>query len=193
MAKEKKFMTVDGNNAAAYTSYAFTEVAGMYPITPSSPMADYTDQWAQEGKKNIFGQTVNVCEMQSEAGAAGTVHGSLAAGGTRAPDDESRHDFEFDAGGRRGENLLGQRSQHDAADGRGHAGEIGLGRIKGSGHAQRLECTGQREVGTEPEFRQGDFDGLRLLILEPSGEVRGGEVLFQGRQALHLSGEQDDH
>ena len=80
MAKEKKFMTVDGNNAAAYTSYAFTEVAGIYPITPSSPMADYTDQWAQEGKKNLFGQTVNVCEMQSEAGAAGTVHGSLAAG-----------------------------------------------------------------------------------------------------------------
>jgi len=80
MAKEKKFMTVDGNNAAAYTSYAFTEVAGIYPITPSSPMADYTDQWAQEGKTNIFGQTVNVCEMQSEAGAAGTVHGSLAAG-----------------------------------------------------------------------------------------------------------------
>ncbi len=80
MSKEKKFMTIDGNNAAAYTSYAFTEVAGIYPITPSSPMADYTDQWAEDGKKNIFGQTVNVCEMQSEAGAAGTVHGSLAAG-----------------------------------------------------------------------------------------------------------------
>ncbi|MHB8961918.1 MAG: pyruvate:ferredoxin (flavodoxin) oxidoreductase, partial [Saccharofermentanales bacterium] len=80
MTKEKKFMTLDGNNAAAYTSYAFTEVAGIYPITPSSPMADYVDQWAQQGKKNIFGQTVNVCELQSEAGAAGTVHGSLAAG-----------------------------------------------------------------------------------------------------------------
>ena len=80
MAKEKKFMTVDGNNAAAYTSYAFTEVAGIYPITPSSPMADYCDQWSQEGRKNIFGQTVNVCEMESEAGAAGTVHGSLGAG-----------------------------------------------------------------------------------------------------------------
>ena len=80
MAKEKKFMTVDGNNAAAYTSYAFTEVAGIFPITPSSPMADYVDQWAQEGKTNIFGQTVNVCEMESEGGAAGTVHGSLGAG-----------------------------------------------------------------------------------------------------------------
>jgi pyruvate-ferredoxin/flavodoxin oxidoreductase len=80
MSKKKKFMTIDGNNAAAYTSYAFTEVAGIYPITPSSPMADYVDQWAVEGKKNLFGQTVDVCEMQSEAGAAGTVHGSLAAG-----------------------------------------------------------------------------------------------------------------
>jgi pyruvate-ferredoxin/flavodoxin oxidoreductase len=80
MGKEKKFMTIDGNNAAAYTSYAFTEVAGIYPITPSSPMADYTDMWSVDGKKNLFGQTVNVCEMQSEAGAAGTVHGSLAAG-----------------------------------------------------------------------------------------------------------------
>ncbi len=80
MTKEKKFMTMDGNTAAAYTSYAFSEVAGIYPITPSSPMADYVDQWAQEGRKNIFGQTVNVIEMQSEAGAAGFVHGSLATG-----------------------------------------------------------------------------------------------------------------
>ena len=80
MAKEKKFMTMDGNTAAAHTSYAFTEVAGIYPITPSSPMADLTDQWAQEGRKNVFGQTVNVIEMQSEAGAAGTVHGSLQSG-----------------------------------------------------------------------------------------------------------------
>lgn len=80
MPKEKKFMTIDGNNAAAYASYAFTEVAGIYPITPSSPMADYTDKWSVEGKKNIFGQTVNVCELQSEGGASGTVHGSLAAG-----------------------------------------------------------------------------------------------------------------
>ena len=68
------------NNAAAYVSYAFTEVAGIYPITPSSPMADLVDQWAAAGQKNIFGTTVKVCEMQSEAGAAGTVHGSLAAG-----------------------------------------------------------------------------------------------------------------
>ncbi|MEA4890462.1 MAG: pyruvate:ferredoxin (flavodoxin) oxidoreductase [Clostridiaceae bacterium] len=80
MAKTKKYMTMDGNTAAAYTSYAFTEVAGIYPITPSSPMADYTDQWAQEGRKNIFGQTVNVIEMQSEGGASAVVHGSLAAG-----------------------------------------------------------------------------------------------------------------
>ncbi|MEE0840015.1 MAG: pyruvate:ferredoxin (flavodoxin) oxidoreductase, partial [Acutalibacteraceae bacterium] len=76
----RKFKTMDGNNAAAYVSYAFTEVAGIYPITPSSPMADYTDQWAAQGLKNIFGTTVNVVEMQSEAGASGTVHGSLAAG-----------------------------------------------------------------------------------------------------------------
>ena len=78
MARELKSM--DGNNAAAYVSYAFTEVAGIYPITPSSPMADFVDQWAANGKKNIFGTTVKVCEMQSEGGAAGTVHGSLAAG-----------------------------------------------------------------------------------------------------------------
>ena len=76
----RKFKTMDGNNAAAYVSYAFTEVAGIYPITPSSPMADYVDQWAAHGQKNIFGTTVKVIEMQSEAGAAGTVHGSLAAG-----------------------------------------------------------------------------------------------------------------
>ncbi len=76
----RKFKTMDGNNAAAYVSYAFTEVAGIYPITPSSPMADYVDQWAAAGQKNIFGTTVKVSEMQSEAGAAGTVHGSLNAG-----------------------------------------------------------------------------------------------------------------
>lgn len=80
MAKVKKFKTMDGNEAAAYTSYAFTEVAGIYPITPSSPMADHVDQWAQAGKKNIFGTTVDVIEMQSEGGAAGVVHGSLATG-----------------------------------------------------------------------------------------------------------------
>ena len=80
MAKKKKYMTMDGNTAAAYTSYAFTEVAGIYPITPSSPMADLTDQWAQQGRKNIFDQTVNVVEMQSEGGASAVVHGSLAAG-----------------------------------------------------------------------------------------------------------------
>ena len=76
----RKLKTMDGNTAAAHVSYAFTEVAGIYPITPSSPMADNVDQWAAGGRKNIFGNTVKVIEMQSEAGAAGTVHGSLAAG-----------------------------------------------------------------------------------------------------------------
>ena len=76
----RKFKSMDGNNAAAHVAYAFTEVAGIYPITPSSPMADLVDQWAAAGQKNIFGTTVKVCEMQSEAGASGTVHGSLAAG-----------------------------------------------------------------------------------------------------------------
>ncbi len=71
---------MDGNNAAAHVSYAFTEVAGIYPITPSSPMADYVDQWSAQGRKNIFGTRVKVCEMESEGGAAGTVHGSLTAG-----------------------------------------------------------------------------------------------------------------
>jgi len=76
----RKFKSMDGNNAAAYVSYAYTEVAGIFPITPSSPMADLVDQWSAAGQKNIFGTTVKVCEMQSEAGASGTVHGSLAAG-----------------------------------------------------------------------------------------------------------------
>jgi len=76
----RKLKSMDGNTAAAHVSYAFTEVAGIYPITPSSPMADYVDQWSAAGRKNIFGNQVKVVEMQSEAGAAGTVHGSLAAG-----------------------------------------------------------------------------------------------------------------
>ena len=67
----RKFKTMDGNTAAAHVSYAFTEVAGIYPITPSSPMADNVDQWSAAGRKNIFGNTVKVVEMQSEAGAAG--------------------------------------------------------------------------------------------------------------------------
>ena len=75
-----KMKTMDGNTAAAYVSYAFTDVAAIYPITPSSPMAEVTDEWAAQGKKNIFGQTVKVMEMQSEAGASGAVHGSLQAG-----------------------------------------------------------------------------------------------------------------
>ncbi len=80
MAKEKKFMTCDGNQAAAHISYMFTEVAAIYPITPSSTMAEHVDEWAAAGRKNIFGETVLVQEMQSEAGAAGAVHGSLQAG-----------------------------------------------------------------------------------------------------------------
>ena len=76
----RKMKTMDGNNAAAYASYAFTDVAAIYPITPSSTMAEVTDKWsAAGGRKNIFGQTVKVVEMQSEAGAAGAVHGSLGS------------------------------------------------------------------------------------------------------------------
>ena len=77
---EKKFMTCDGNCAAAHVAYMFSEVAAIYPITPSSPMAEYIDEWSAGGRKNIFGETVKVVEMQSEAGAAGAVHGSLQAG-----------------------------------------------------------------------------------------------------------------
>ncbi|WP_029503128.1 pyruvate:ferredoxin (flavodoxin) oxidoreductase [Lachnoclostridium phytofermentans] len=76
----RKMKTMDGNTAAAHVSYAFTDVAAIYPITPSSPMADYTDMWATQGRKNIFGHEVLLSEMQSEAGAAGAVHGSLQAG-----------------------------------------------------------------------------------------------------------------
>jgi pyruvate-ferredoxin/flavodoxin oxidoreductase len=80
MAKTKKFITCDGNYAAAHIAYMFSEVAAIYPITPSSTMAEYIDEWSAFGRKNIFGETVKVCEMQSEAGAAGAVHGSLQAG-----------------------------------------------------------------------------------------------------------------
>ena len=80
MMKEKKFITCDGNQAAAHISYMFSEVAAIYPITPSSTMAEYVDEWAAAGRKNIFGETVLVQEMQSEGGAAGAVHGSLQAG-----------------------------------------------------------------------------------------------------------------
>ncbi|MDE7427057.1 MAG: pyruvate:ferredoxin (flavodoxin) oxidoreductase [Muribaculaceae bacterium] len=80
MSKEKKFITCDGNQAAAHVSYMFTEVAAIYPITPSSTMAEYVDDWSAAGRKNIFGETVLVQEMQSEGGAAGAVHGSLQAG-----------------------------------------------------------------------------------------------------------------
>ena len=76
----RKMKTMDGNHAAAHASYAFTDVAAIYPITPSSPMAEATDEWATDGRTNIFGQEVQITEMQSEAGAAGAVHGSLAAG-----------------------------------------------------------------------------------------------------------------
>ncbi|OUO49690.1 pyruvate:ferredoxin (flavodoxin) oxidoreductase [Parabacteroides sp. An277] len=80
MTKEKKFITCDGNEAAAHISYMFSEVAAIYPITPSSTMAEHVDEWAAAGRKNIFGETVMVQEMQSEGGAAGAVHGSLQAG-----------------------------------------------------------------------------------------------------------------
>ena len=76
----RKMKTMDGNHAAAHASYAFTDVAAIYPITPSSPMAEVTDDWAANGRKNIFGQTVDVVEMESEAGASGTVHGSISSG-----------------------------------------------------------------------------------------------------------------
>ena len=74
------YMTLDGNEACAYVAYAFTEVAAIYPITPSSPMAGKTDAWSAKGRKNIFGQTVTLVEMESEAGAAGAIHGSLETG-----------------------------------------------------------------------------------------------------------------
>ena len=80
MAKEKKFLTCDGNQAAAHVAYMFSEVAAIYPITPSTPMAEYVDEWAANGRENIFGEQVKLVEMQSEAGAAGALHGSLQAG-----------------------------------------------------------------------------------------------------------------
>lgn len=80
MANEKKFITCDGNYAAAHIAYLFSEHAAIYPITPSSTMAEYVDEWAAQGKKNLFGEVVKVTEMQSEGGAAGAVHGSLQAG-----------------------------------------------------------------------------------------------------------------
>ncbi|MBO7120155.1 MAG: pyruvate:ferredoxin (flavodoxin) oxidoreductase [Bacteroidaceae bacterium] len=80
MAKEKKFVTWDGNTCAGHVAYMFSEVAAIYPITPSSPMAEHVDEWAAQGRKNLFGDTVMVQEMQSEGGAAGAVHGSLQAG-----------------------------------------------------------------------------------------------------------------
>ena len=79
MSKRRQ-KSMDGNTAAAYVSYAFTDVAAIYPITPSSDMAQHVDEWASEGRKNIFGEKVEVIEMQSEGGASGAVHGSLQAG-----------------------------------------------------------------------------------------------------------------
>ena len=84
MERQKKFITCDGNMAASHIAYMFSEVAAIYPITPSSTMAEYVDEWAANGRKNIFGDTVNVVEMQSEAGAAGAMHGSLQAGALSA-------------------------------------------------------------------------------------------------------------
>ncbi|NLE32141.1 MAG: pyruvate:ferredoxin (flavodoxin) oxidoreductase, partial [Bacteroidales bacterium] len=80
MTKQKKFLTCDGNQAAAHIAYMFSEVAAIYPITPSSTMAEYVDEWAAAGRKNIFGEKLVVEEMQSEAGAAGAMHGALQAG-----------------------------------------------------------------------------------------------------------------
>lgn len=80
MAKEKKFITCDGNTAVANVAYLFSENACIYPITPSSPMAENIDEWAAHGKKNLWGETVSVTELESEAGASGAVHGSLQAG-----------------------------------------------------------------------------------------------------------------
>ena len=80
MAKQKKFITCDGNYAAAYISYMFSEVACIYPITPSSNMAEYVDEWAAYGKKNMFGRPVRLAQLQSEGGAAGAVHGALQSG-----------------------------------------------------------------------------------------------------------------
>ena len=77
---EKKMVTIDGNTAAAHVAYAFSEVAAIYPITPSSPMGENADAWASTGLENVFGKSVDVIEMQSEAGAAGAVHGSLSGG-----------------------------------------------------------------------------------------------------------------
>ena len=77
---QKKTQTMTGNNAASYVAYAFTDVAAIYPITPSSDMAELVDSWAANGRKNIFGQTVLVSELESEAGAAGSMHGALSAG-----------------------------------------------------------------------------------------------------------------
>ena len=76
----RKMQTMDGNTAAAHISYAFTDVAAVYPITPSTNMAEHADEWSAQGRKNIFGQTMKIVEMQSEGGAAGAVHGSLHAG-----------------------------------------------------------------------------------------------------------------
>ena len=77
---KKNLQVMDGNTAAAHVAYAFTEVAAIYPITPSSPMAEKVDEWSAKGEKNLFGHTVDVIQMQSEAGAAGTCHGALQAG-----------------------------------------------------------------------------------------------------------------
>ena len=107
---QKKFITCDGNYAAAHIAYMFSEVAAIYPITPSSTMAEYVDEWAASGRKNIFGETVKVVEMRSEAGAAGAVHGSLQSGaltddvhglaGTAADDSEHVQDIRRAAAGR---------------------------------------------------------------------------------------------
>ena len=107
----RKMKTMDGNHAAAHASYAFTDVAAIYPITPSSPMAEATDEWATQGRKNIFGQEVQITEMQSEAGAAGAVD-------VYKRQDQSAHCIFFCDDGRY---LERDRLHYDDAD-RGHPG-----------------------------------------------------------------------
>ena len=80
MSKKNKMQTIDGNTSAAHVAYAFSEVAAIYPITPSSNMAEYCDMWAAKGRKNLFGEVLDLVEMESEGGAAGAVHGALSAG-----------------------------------------------------------------------------------------------------------------
>ena len=120
---DKHIVTMDGNEAAAHIAYAFTEIAAIYPITPSSPMAEHTDVWSANGRKNLFGQTVTLTEMQSEAGAIGAVHGALQAGVAAAHDvavvAEDAQGVGAD-GARRDMQHAGQTLARDAVEHRDH-------------------------------------------------------------------------